>query len=190
MKRTPIKTGSSERVQKQYLYHMVPEDLEGTTLYPLNQLKEIHPELYEKKAGKYADRAHIMEQYIPTLEAAWNDVLHLTAVHPQELKKALEEAGLETKTMKFFQVDPELLGSENTIIYLNTDKNSSDKMSTGNFSGFVPEELKPYSELPESTKLYYKEKALKGERHLLFVGIPHILYKGSIDTANLPVITV
>jgi hypothetical protein len=46
---------------------MVPEDQIGTTLYPLNQLRDVQPELYKTKASKYDGREHIMERQIPIL---------------------------------------------------------------------------------------------------------------------------
>src|SRR5665213_119696 len=103
---------------KPYLYHMVPDDMQGNVLHPLNTLKHTHPDLYVTKAEKYTDREYVMEQFIPTLEAAWNDVLHFTAVNPVELKKALTEADMEPREMKFYQIDPTLLDPKQTTIYL------------------------------------------------------------------------
>ena len=37
-----------------YLYHWVPKDMRGDTLFSLNTLKEKHPVLYEKEASKHA----------------------------------------------------------------------------------------------------------------------------------------
>jgi hypothetical protein len=75
--------------EKSYLYHMVPADMQGTVLHPLNSLKQSHPELYVAKASKYQGREHVMDQFLPTLECAWNDVLHFTAINPEELKRSI-----------------------------------------------------------------------------------------------------
>ncbi len=173
-----------------FLYHMVPEDMRGDSLHPLNSLKKEHPDLYLEKAAKYEDRLHIMEQFLPTLEAAWNDVLHFTAIDPKELKEALVGAGMEPKEMKFYQVDPLLLDPQNTTVYLYQDKSNDSKMSPENFQEYDPEKLDEHAILPEETKQYYKEMFAKGQRPLMFVGIPHILHKGSLDVSNLSVITV
>ena len=186
---TPQNQPESDK-EKSFLYHMVPADMQGTVLHPLNSLKDINPELYLSKAGKYDDRKHIMEQFIPTLECAWNDVLHFSALNPQELKQALVEAGMEPKEMKFYQIDPSLLDPKQTTIYLYQEKENEDKMNPDNFSDYDPEKLSAHSVLPQLTRDYYKEKFGKGERPLLFVGVPHILHKGSIDVSNLPVIIV
>ena len=131
-----------------------------------------------------------MEQFIPTLECAWNDVLHFSAINPQELKQALVEAGMEPKEMSFYQVDPGLLDPKQTTIFLYRERVNEANMSPDNFSDYDPEQLSAYSVLPQLTKDYYKEKFGKNEQPLLFIGVPHILHKGSIDVSNLPVIIV
>lgn len=173
-----------------YLYHMVPVDMQGNVLYPLNSLKETNPELYLSKAKKYEGRKHIMEQKIPTLDCAWNDVLHFTAINPTKLKQALVEAGMDPKELQFYQIDPSQLDPNQTTIYLYQEKKNKDKMNPKNFVEYDPAKLAEHSKLSQRTKDYYKEKFSKGERPLLFVGVPHVLYKGSIDISNSPIITV
>ncbi len=169
---------------------MVPADMQGTVLHPLNSFQETNPELYQSKVSKYEDRKHVMEQFIPTLECAWNDVLHFSPIHPASLKQALLEAGMEPREMKFFQIDPDLLNPEQTTIYLYADRASEDKMNPENFSEYTSDELVKHATVSQITKEYYKEKFSAGERPLLFVGVPHILHKGSIDVSDLPVIVV
>ena len=173
-----------------YLYHRVPEQMEGNILYPLNTLKEKNPELYEKESAKYKDREQVMEQRIPTLNCMWNDVLHLSPIHPTDLKKALSESGIETREMKFYQIDPETLDPANTTVYLYAHTDKADNMKLENFSPYDPSMISQYSTVSEETKAYYKEMKAKGGRPLLFVKVPHILYKGSIDTSNIPVKTI
>lgn len=175
---------------KTFLYHRVPEGMRGNVLYPLNALKGVHTDLYVHEAGKYRGREHIMEQFLPTLEAAWNDVLHFTAVDPHELKQALIDAGMEPKEMKFYQVDPALLDPSSATIYLYQDKSSDSKMSPDNFLEFNPDALEQHATLPEETRVYYKRMFAEGGKPLLFLGVPHILHKGPLDVSSLPIITV
>lgn len=185
-----------EGVPKQYLYHMVPEDMkpnqEGRqVLYPLNMLKEKFPGLYEVKVQKYnthEKRKGIPERLIPTLEnAAWGDVVQLTAIHPKDLKKALIDAGFTPRKFKFYQVDPDLLDPKNTTIYLYRD--GFEKEGEESFSEYNPRQLSEHSVVTEKTKEYYREKFSQKERPLLFVGVPHIFHKGPIDVSDFPVIT-
>lgn len=197
-----------EGAPKNYLYHMVPKDMrpneEGKNiLYPLNMLKEKFPDLYEVKAEKYSEpqgddvkkneeRKSIPGRLIPTLEqAAWGDVLNLTAIHPQELMDALQSAGFTPQEMKFYQIDPDLLDPELATIYLYREE-AGGKEDPNQYQKFDPDKLHEHSSIPEKTKEYYKQRHEDGKRPLLFVGIPHILYKGHLDVSDIekfPVIT-
>lgn len=194
---------------KNYLYHMVPKDMrqneEGKdVLYSLNMLKEKFPDLYEVKAEKYSEpqgdddekneaRKSIPERLIPTLEkAAWGDVLNLTAIHPQELIDALKSAGSNLAEMKFYQIDPDLLDPNLATIYLYR-KEAGEKEDPEEYEKFDPKKLDQHASLPEKTKEYYKDQYKKGERPLIFVGVPHILYHKHLDVSDIeqfPVITV
>lgn len=192
-----------ENAPKQYLYHKVPEDMtpneEGRdVLYPLNMLKEKFPGLYEVHMQKYHNpeyedperkRKNIPNRLIPTLEqAAWGDVVQLTPVHPAELRKALDDAGFESREMKFYQIDPELLDPEKTTIYLFRE--DVEKESPESYTKYDPKNLAEHSAISERTKEHYKQMAAQGLRPLLFVGVPHVFHKGPIDVSNFPVITV
>ncbi len=133
--------------EKIYLYHMVPEDMQGSVLYPLNSLKGINPGLYLSKASKYKGREEVMKNFIPTLECLWNDVLHFSAINPQELKQALVEAGMSPREWKFYQLDPNLLDPKQTTIYLYQEKDDEEKMDPSNFSEYNPEALDEHSVL-------------------------------------------
>jgi hypothetical protein len=174
-----------------YLYHRIPEKLEGTVLYPLNALKEIYPDIYKKEAQKYIGREQITQQRIPALDCLWNDVLHFTAVHPQEVKQALIEAG-RTKdfTMSYYQIDPHMLDPKLSIVYLYAHTNKDKSKEPENFEPYNSDDIGKFSIMPQATKDYYKQQIAKGERALLYVRVPHILYKGSLDVSNCPIITV
>jgi hypothetical protein len=191
MENTSLPENKQEsKKEETFLYHMVPDDMHGNTLHPLNSLADLNPDLYLSKKKKYKDREHVMEQFIPTLKCVWNDVLHFSAINPVELKKALIESGMDPKEMKFYQIDPNLLNPKNTTIYLYQEKSNEDAMNSKNFLEYDPEKLAEHSALSQATKDYYREKNSNSERPLLFVGINHILHKGSIDISDLPIIVV
>lgn len=184
MPEAPSKNPVETKGQKVYLYHMVPEDMEGTTLHPLSALATIHPDIFEKAIAKYRGREDAMETFIKTLDAKWSEVVHFSAIDPKNLKQALVDAGLSPREMRFYQVDPELLDPNKTTIYLFKDLESDE------CAEFDPNNLEPHSVIPDLTKEYFRQSVGRGDRPLLFLGIPHILHKGSIDVSNLPVITV
>src|SRR4051812_37580591 len=120
-----------------YIYHKIPKDMHGNVLFPLNVLKEIHPDLFQKEALKYVGREYIMEQKIPFLNCLWNDVLHFSAVNPSVLKNNLIEAGrTEPFNAEFFQIDPHLLNPKDTIVYLYRHSCTADKLKEDNFAKY------------------------------------------------------
>jgi len=164
--------------------------MEGDALYPLNVLKEAYPELYAQYVKKYEGRERVMDQFIPTLGCLWNDVLHLSAVPPQVVKNALMEAGRQSDLkMACYEIDPHLLDPEKATVYLHV-ASGADKMKENNFASFNPDEVGKYSFLPQETKDYYKEIYSKGGKPLVFHKVVHILYKGSINIKDCPIVEV
>ncbi|MBM5789990.1 hypothetical protein FJZ23_02815 [Candidatus Parcubacteria bacterium] len=173
------------------LYHSVPENVQGHILSPLSALKEKYPDIYEQQMRKYVGREQITQQRIPILDCLWNDVLHFVAVNPKAVKEALIEAGRNPEVaMSYYQVDPKLIEPKNAIVYLYPYADNKDPMNEENFVPYHPDEIAKFSGMPEATKEYYKGTIEKGERPLLYHRIPHILYRGTIDITDLPIISV
>ena len=74
----------------EYVYHMVPEELKGEYLIPLNELKRAYPNLYDEYIQKYKDhtqREQLLTRKIPKLECLWNDVVHFCrSIHIKSIK--------------------------------------------------------------------------------------------------------
>jgi hypothetical protein len=156
--------------------------MKGDILYPLNEMKNVYPDIYKNAISKYAGREHILQDVIPVLNCLWNDVLHFSPVHPSKIKSAFLELGKEFVGQDYFEIPPEMLSPEKTIIYLNGELSKTDPR---NWLSYDPALVAQYSEMPELTKEYYKEKFAKNEQPLLYAKIPHILYHGSIDTKKV-----
>jgi len=164
--------------------------MKGDILYPLNTLKEKYPDIYTQQVAKYQGREGLLKQFIPILECLWNDVLHFSAIHPKDVKKALIKAGANKQLkLKCYQVKPNLLESEKTIIYFSGDI-KEDRMKVKNFREYNPNELSKYSFVPEETKEYYEKCFSEGYKPLVFHKVAHILYKGSINTKDLDIVEV
>jgi len=190
LENTPKKATNIENETKSFLYHMVPEDMKGSVLHPLNDLENKYPEIFKKKTEKYQDneyRQKLMQKVITALECKWNDVIHMTAVHPEDLKEALKEGGVKFKELNFYQIDPESLDPSKTVVYLYNDVSPGSDID---IAGYKQEDLSKYSKVRPETVDYYKKTIAKGDRPKTFVGIPHVLYKGSFDISQLSVITV
>jgi hypothetical protein len=160
------------------VYHKKPDNLKGDTLYPLNQLKEIYPEVYAEEIKKYTEegRVGLMNADVIPLGVKWNDVVHLTPIHPDQIRDALSLLGRHPN-LEHIEVDASRLDSDNTTIYVD----SGDPIITPeDFHPYTPENLKRFSELSQKTKDYYRQEVEKGERPLLHKYAPHVLHKGPI----------
>ena len=159
----------------------------GTTLYPLNVLKETQPEIYNEHIKKYEDRKHLLTTEIPPLRCLWNDVLHLTAVAPASLKANLAKAGIELPPTAWFKIPVSLIQGGNSIAF--TYRRDKDVIPNfKEYEPFDPARMEIYRIVPEETIEYYKQKRADGARPLLFHLVPHILYKGTIDTEVLEIV--
>jgi hypothetical protein len=170
--------------EKGFAYHLVPPNLCGVVLYPLNRLKVIYPDIAATHLTKYQGRLQLLEKPIPPLDCLWNDVLMLSPVHPAALKAAMEEAGHVRPARQWFAIDGALFRRDNTAIYLPSTRSSEERIIP-----FEPHCLAQYTQVPEAQKQFYRQVE-PGKPFLLFGGIPHILYKGSIDVADVQVIEV
>jgi hypothetical protein len=170
------------------LFHFAPAAMVGTVLYPLKELKEREPELWRREVAKYAGREHVLEMQIPPLGCLWNDVLHLSVVHPEKVLAALEAVGLEPARRRFFQLDAATLDPERTVIFLNRRTEASTRLDDSQWLPFDPASLAGLAELTEPTRRYYRESAARGERPRLFAYLPHVFFRGALETRTLPVL--
>lgn len=165
--------------------------MQGNILYPLNQLKSIFPEIYKKEVEKYNGREEILKLKIPKLNCQWNDVLHFTTVNPSEIKKTLEQIGFEPPRRKWYKINPNSLEKDKTTIYLyKYNRNNENYMTEKDFIEYSPSKLKRYSKISKRTLDYYKEMLAQDKKPLLFVYVPHILYKANTNISKLETITI
>lgn len=180
----------------QYLYHHVPKNLEGTTLYPLSVLKSKMPEVYKNEISKYDGREHVTQQRIPLLDdCLWNEVIFMTAVNPQELFEARTEAGWgKIPPQKYFRIDSSTLNQEKLAVYLFKVKeiNAKSGVKPDDFIKFNQNDIDKYAILPQETKNYFRYEHEHGQPkiRLFYRYIPHVLYKGEIDISNAEIITI
>ena len=100
----------------EYLYHRVPKNMSGTVLYPLNVLKKTHPGIYDEHVKKYSDREHLLTTEVPPLHCLWNDVLHFTAVAPQELVANLAKADIHYDPLPWFKIPVEMIEGARALL--------------------------------------------------------------------------
>jgi hypothetical protein len=170
----------------QFLYHMRPKEMRGDTLYPLNQLHSIHPDLFSLEESKYEGREELMKEKIPTLECLWNDALHFTAVHPSTVIRALRAAGLDTSELErsqWFKIPLAALDQSKATIYHDA------VLGDGQYETLSESNVSQITDISNETKQYYANTIAAGERPFLFHGVPHVLYKDALDTRGFEIVT-
>jgi len=180
---------------KKFVYHMIPNQMVGDKLIPLNSLKGIYPDLYDKYSKKYLDhpeRSKLLQRNIPKLDCLWNDVIHFLPLHPYYVYRTLSNLGIKTKEdVSFFKIPIELLAHNKNAIYLY----SKEKYKSPSAS-IVNEEIEflninAYQELkdiPTDTLNYYKKENEKGNKFGLFPFIPHILSLGEVEVKGIEIV--
>ena len=165
-----------------FVYHLVPPDLRGSVLHPLNRLRAAYPEVAARQLAKYAGREQVLAQRVPPLDCQWSDVLMFSPVHPAALTAALEEAGHRRVPRRWFAIDATQFTPEDTAIYLPGASPAEER-----FVPFTPGCLAQYADVSEAQRRFYRRVA-PGQPVLLFGGTPHVLYKGSVDIARARVV--
>ncbi|HXK39835.1 MAG TPA: hypothetical protein VJ837_03305, partial [Candidatus Paceibacterota bacterium] len=125
----------------------MPENMRGDILHPLNELKELRPDLYAETAKKYEGRESIMGHRIPPLGCLWNDVVHLSAIHPSEIKRELKKYGRGGMLGDFYEIDPYLLEQDKTVVYLYQRTRSKESLPIDDFVAYDPVRVIEYVHL-------------------------------------------
>ena len=164
-----------------YVYHFVPEDMKGSTLYPLNILRGVHPDIFDKQSKKYAGRETVKGTEIPDL-GRWNDVIHLSPIDPSEVRQALRDAGAPPSAdWRVFCIDVDFLGKSRLIIHVESGASGNSPVVN---LPFTKENYAQHCHLPDRTKLYYRRCAEDGRQILIYGFAPHVLYGGTIDVSG------
>lgn len=171
------------------LYHRLPPNMEGTKLIPLNEQRNLFPGLYKAAVQKYVDRMSVMEQTIPHFECLWNDVLFLSPVHPQIMNNARRLYKVPTPERRWFEIDSDLLEQDNLLLYRHRPKwlvdMEPEKDEYEAFTKLDKEEKGSLATLQEAGIWSIR----KWREEALYWGfVPHILYRGHIETTGIPTV--
>lgn len=190
-----------------FVYHGVPRGMVGEVIYPLNELAEIAPDVYELQKAKYDGREAVLEFRVPNLEVLFNDTVHCAPLHPYHLFAARSSLGLDPPRTSstprvgrfsglFFEIPLERIVPHPTVWYqwkqlwINGAPDE-DVPLVPPLDEFEPFDASRYRELPDVTDAhmsYLRRRKQQGKPPLLFVHIPHVLVAGPIATHGLRVI--
>ncbi|MGI9281721.1 MAG: hypothetical protein ACR2PX_19115 [Endozoicomonas sp.] len=166
------------------LYHRVPETMKFDRLLPLNKLEQKDEELYKENNWKYLHRLELKKKMVPHLNCLWNDVIHMTPVHPSAVNAALKRAGYTPgNNSRWFEICPEKLNfsKKNSVIFLYPDKQLNYLESPEeDYLPFEINKLEGLEVLRDEVEDYYRESKAKDERPMTFHLVPHVLYQGEL----------
>ena len=169
-----------------FIYHAVPRNMTGTVLYPLNELRNVSETVHATHARKYEGREHLTEERIPLLgNCLWGDVLFFIATPPAVFWQAYASVGFKKlRIQRHFQFDVESLDQSKLAVLTKMGMNRPDV-----YEPFDLSRMDEYATLPQKTRDYWAEELASGNtRPMLYMHIPHILYRGSLDTLNTSVV--
>lgn len=73
-----------------------------------------------------------------------------------------------------------MIEADQAVVYVNTPTEGG-----GDFLPYDADQLDRYATLSDETRTYYAQELAEGRLPFLFSGVPHVLYKGRIDTKGL-----
>ncbi len=173
-----------------FLWHLKSKHFAGDTIYPLNQLLEIYPEIAAAAREKYANREWLLERRIEPLNCLWNDVVQLSPVHPELLFTALRDVGFPARKVQFFEVPVDLLAPSQTVMLQVHNRPGIKELDPNDYLEFTPANLKRFRDLPTETIEHYRDFHANGKNPFLFIGVVHVLFKGKISINDVNVIEV
>jgi len=177
-----------------FVYHIKSPQLRGTTIYPLNQLRDRHPDLYDLHRAKYAGREALMQCRIPLLDKHWNDVVYLAPVHPYHIKTALLAAGAAPPDLVWFRIPIERFERLRAVYYtFNSCKNAPPsnvvELDPRDFEWFSASDYRELDAVAPETISDNRERIRLGMRPLILTRTLHVMVDGPIDITGLPVLS-
>jgi len=171
-----------------YIYHAVPERMEGDTLIPLNQMRTSHPGLYAQYLQKYKGREELLQRKVPLIGCLWNDVVQFLPLHPSKIFQLQQKLGLIDKIppYKYFQIELASLDPKKTVVYFKNAPGEENAL----VKGLQSVDFAQLQEIPSATINYFTSLIDTGELPFNYQFVPHVLYKGAVDISKSSVITL
>ncbi len=172
----------------QNVYHMVPKNLVGSTLYPLNGLRETMPAVYAEHVRKYEGREHLLARRLDLWDCLWNDAVQCAPVHPHKVMAAIREAGFAVKrSQRWFVIPVERLSSPLAIYH--TQQSHTGPLPSDAVKEITTSDYRELDDVPPETKAWYAELKRDGlKMRGIFHRCPHVLTKAPIDITDCPII--
>lgn len=173
-----------------YAYHLVPDNLSGEILMPLNELRKAFPVVYKRAASKYEGRERLMLMKVLPLSCLWNDTLMFSPVDPVEIRRALLAAGRDWPERKWFKVPLSKFDQQKSTFHVAASEQPEDlaDSSPEEFPPFTIKNYEKFSVLSDECRAYFKSIP-EGQKIFTFHYIPHLLTKDRFYYNDLKIVT-
>lgn len=172
-----------------FIYHMVPKNMDGTTLYPLSELKKLYPAIYEKEIKKYDDhpkRKELPQRILKKINCPQAEVLHFSPIHPSLMFVGLKSIFPDWNySSLFYEIPIERIEGMPAVFF---DMNKTGTYIFGEeepdemFELITPKNYKILDDLPKEALEFYQQWKDRGEKGAPAMGrIPHLMVKGQIS---------
>ena len=168
--------------------------MQGSIIYPLNDMAQTMPDLYHKNIEKYSGREHIMRERVATLnDALWNDCVFLCPINPDLLYQELAKVNLRrSHNQSFYKIPISSLDTSRLTIFKFTSWKNGKIELKDDLIPYNKEYLIKRQSVPQDTIGYYEDMSRTGTLQvpLFFRYVPHVLHLGPIDVSNSKIVTV
>jgi hypothetical protein len=175
--------------QQQFVYHLVPKQVHGNRLYPLNRLREVAPAIAARALQKYEGREALLKRVVPPLNCLWNDVLMFCPVHPRHIMETFREEGYDVPPKRWYEIPLSRLEPACTAVYFSGIGSPGDfSLDDQAFAILSDVEFEPLTRLPDTLREHIQMARSEKRTPFMFVGVPHILCRGTLSLDGISVV--
>ena len=179
-----------------FLYHLCADDFRGSTLYPLNQLRSVHLDVFERERPKYDGRESVLSWQVPHLGVCWGDTVNLSALDPVHLVEARQRLGVPFSQLlqrRVVKIPVKRIARSRAVVYdsrshwINSSPGEHVPLAPP-AAEFSPFDAATYEELEQVPGLhldYLRHQLTIGRPALGFVFVRHVLVAGPVDISGL-----
>ncbi len=171
---------------KKYAYHVLKESFVGKTIYPLNQLKNIHPDIFQLEIKKYQGRELLMSSVNPILNCLWNDVVQFSCLDPKLTFEAAKHfnPNLKGRTFRIFALDLCNIKENEACLFTPKSTRFLHVLENDQYEKYNSETFENLSCVPDLQIDRWQEDAKNNKPLLLWSRTKHFFYKSPISLSE------
>lgn len=177
-----IASSDNARAAQGTLFHVLPSRTHGPYLLPLNQLRDIYPELYAQHSAKYRGREQEMGRPVPPLHCTWADVVFFAPLHPAPIFDALRRSRHPVGNLEPATLDASALDPDRCVIRLMRHGSAGHYPDPADADDYLPLTTATLRAVSRVTveAITRLERLSPGDPWLPWVDVPHVLHRGPV----------